>query len=132
MKYSQTIGIIATLILAVLCFMPWTYIASRQLLVYGMHAEGTNFGKPGLFHLILGGMMLLLFAVPKIGAKRTNVFVAALNLAWAFRNFLLLSSCMMGECPEKKPALYIIIVLAVIIQLMALLPKVDMPSKTRA
>jgi hypothetical protein len=53
MKHSQTIGIIAVLILAILCFMPWSYIASRQLVISGMHAEGTNFGKPGLFHLIL-------------------------------------------------------------------------------
>jgi hypothetical protein len=132
MKHSQTIGIIAVLILAILCFMPWSYIASRQLTVSGLHAEGTNFGKPGLFHLILSGVMIVLFLIPRIWAKRTNVFVAALNLAWAFRNYLLISSCMMGECPEKKPALYLILILAVLAQLMALLPKVNMPPKPGA
>jgi hypothetical protein len=132
MKHSQTIGIIAVLILAILCFMPWSYIASRQLTVSGMHAEGTNFGKPGLFHLILCGLMIMLFLIPRIWAKRTNVFVAALNLAWAFRNYLLISACMMGECPEKKPALYLILILAVLAQLMALLPKVNMAPKPGA
>lgn len=131
MKHSQVIGIIAVLAMAVLCFMPWTYIASRQITVTGMHAEGTNFGRPGLFHLILGTVAVVMFLIPRIWSKRTNVFVAALNLAWAFRNYLLLSSCMMGECPEKKPALYLLLVAAVIIQVMALLPKVTLPSPKR-
>lgn len=131
MKHSQVIGIIAVLAMAVLCFMPWTYIASRQITVTGMHAEGTNFGRPGLFHLILGTVAVGMFLIPRIWSKRTNVFVAALNLAWAFRNYLLLSSCMMGECPEKKPALYLLLVAAVIIQVMALLPKVTLPPAKR-
>lgn len=131
MKHSQVIGIIAVLVMAVLCFMPWTFIASRQITVTGMHAEGTNFGRPGLFHLILGTVAVIMFLVPQIWSKRTNVFVAALNLAWAFRNYLLLSSCMMGECPEKKPALYLLLVVSVIIQIMALLPKVTLPPPKR-
>lgn len=131
MKHSQVIGIIAVLAMAVLCFMPWTFIASRQITVTGMHAEGTNFGRPGLFHLILGTVAAIMFLVPRIWAKRTNVFVAALNIAWAFRNYLLLSSCMMGECPEKKPALYLLLLVAVIIQIMALLPKVILPPPKR-
>lgn len=131
MKYSQVIGIIAVVAMAALCFMPWTYIASRQITVTGMHAEGTNFGRPGLFHLFLGTVAIAMFLIPRIWSKRTNVFVAALNLAWAFRNYLLLSSCMMGECPEKKPALYLLLLAAVIIQLMALLPKVTLPSNKR-
>lgn len=131
MKHSQVIGIIAVLAMAVLCFMPWTFIASRQITVTGMHAEGTNFGRPGLFHLILGTVAAIMFLVPRIWAKRTNVFVAALNIAWAFRNYLLLSSCMMGECPEKKPALYLLLLVAVIIQIMALLPKVTLPPPKR-
>lgn len=131
MKHSQVIGIIAVLAMAVLCFMPWTFIASRQITVTGMHAEGTNFGRPGLFHLILGTVAAIMFLVPRIWAKRTNVFVAALNIAWAFRNYLLLSSCMMGECPEKKPALYMLLLVAVVIQIMALLPKVTLPPPKR-
>lgn len=131
MKHSQVIGIIAVLAMAVLCFMPWTFISSRQITVTGMHAEGTNFGRPGLFHLILGTVAAIMFLVPRIWAKRTNVFVAALNIAWAFRNYLLLSSCMMGECPEKKPALYLLLLVAVIIQIMALLPKVTLPPPKR-
>jgi hypothetical protein len=123
MKYSQFIGVIAAFLLIVVCFFPWSFIASQQLTVTGLHAAGTNYGKPGLFNIILCLILIVLFALPAIWAKRTNVFIAALNLAWAIRNYLLLSFCMMGECPEKKPALFALIALAVVIQLMSLLPK---------
>ncbi len=129
MKYSQPIGMIASLALMAVCFMPWTFIASHQLTITGFSAEGTNFGKPGLFNFVLSFIMLIMFAVPAIWAKRTNVFMAALNLAWSFRNYLLVSACMMGECPEKKWALFAIIGLAILLQIMSLLPKLDLSKK---
>jgi hypothetical protein len=125
MKYSQRIGMIACLALMGICFLPWSYIISKQLTITGFSAAGTDFGKPGLFNFASCIVLLILFALPAIWAKRTNVFVAALNLAWAFRNYLLISTCMMGECPEKKPALYLLILFAVIIQLMTFLPKME-------
>lgn len=129
MKHSQTIGIIATLSLVAICFLPWSYITSRQITITGFQAVGTNFGKPGLFTVILSGIMLVMFAVPAIWSKRTNVFIAALNLAWSFRNYLMISTCLMGECPEKKPALYAQVALSVLILLMTLLPKLDLKGK---
>ncbi|MES2331503.1 MAG: hypothetical protein V4539_18000 [Bacteroidota bacterium] len=129
MKYSQRIGIVATIALMAVCFLPWTYIASKQITVSGFIAIGTDFGKPGLLNFIMCVIMLVMFAVPAIWAKRTNVFIAALNLAWSFRNYLLLSSCMAGECPEKKAGLFLVVGLAAIILAMALLPKMDVTKK---
>jgi hypothetical protein len=129
MKYSQTIGLAAALIMIGLCFLPWSFVASKQLVITGMDATGTNFGKPGLFNLILCTVLSFFFLVPRIWAKRTNVFIAAFNLAWSFRNYLLVTSCMMGECPEKKPAIFILLGLAIIAQLMALFPKMQVPVK---
>ena len=129
MKYSQRIGIVAAIALMAICFFPWSYIASKQITVSGFSAIGTNFGKPGLINFALCVVMLVMFVVPTIWAKRTNVFIAALNLAWSFRNYLLLSSCMMGECPEKKWGLYVLVFLAFVIQIMALLPKLEVKNK---
>ena len=110
MKYSQQIGIIAAFILLALCFLPWTVIESKGLTISGFAAEGTSFGRPGLFHVIW--------------TKRTNVFIGAINLAWAIRNYVLVSSCMFGECPVKQPALYGILACAIVIQIMVLFPKI--------
>ncbi len=128
MKYSQQAGITAALALIVICFLPWSFIASRQLTVSGLSATGTNFGKPGVFNIIMTCTALLLFAVSRVWAKRANVFICAINLAWSIRNYILLSTCSLGECPDKKPALYALIVLAVIMQVMAFLPKIEVDN----
>lgn len=131
MKYSQTTGIIAALCLIGICFFPWSYIASQHITVTGFSAVGTSYGKPGMLNTILGSLMIILFAVPALWAKRTNVFLAAFNLAFSFRNYLLLSACMMGECPEKKPALYIALILSLLIMVMTLLPKLPVKTEDR-
>jgi hypothetical protein len=125
MKHSQLIGIIAVLALIGICFMPWVFIASKNIIVTGFEAPDTSFGRPGYLNVILSTVCLIFFIIPKIWAKRTNVFIAAINLAWAFRNYLLLSSCLLGECPEKKAGLYLLLLVAGVIQVMALLPKLD-------
>jgi hypothetical protein len=123
MKHSQTIGIIAVILMIGVCFMPWSYIASKDLTISGMNAIGTDFGRPGKLNLIFAAFSIVLFSVPKIWAKRTNVFIAALNLSWSFRNYLLVTGCMMGECPEKRLGIFLLVTLAIIIQAMSLLPK---------
>lgn len=129
MKYSQRIGILAAVVILALCFLPWSFIPSRQITVTGVSAIGTNFGKPGLMNIAMCVLMLVMFAVPALWAKRTNVFAAAINLAWSVRNYILVSTCMMGECPEKKIALYLLVVFSVVTQLMALLAKVPAAEK---
>lgn len=129
MKYSQQIGILAAIGLVISCFFPWSIIISKNLSISGFAAEGTSFGRPGLFHAIFCTVSVSFFAVPRIWAKRTNVFIGAINLAWAIRNYVLVSSCMLGECPEKQPALYVVLGCAIIMQLMVLFPNLQVENK---
>lgn len=129
MKYSQLIGILAALALIATCFFPWSYIVSRDITVTGMDATGTNFGKPGLMNIIVSSISILLFATPRIWTKRTNIFFGIFNLGWSIRNFIIVSGCLMGECPEKKPALYLLLVFSVIMMLMTFLPKLELKPK---
>lgn len=125
MKYSQTIGIVASIILIGLCYTTWVYIPSLKLGLTGLNTVGTNWGKPGLLHIIFSSLSILFFLIPKIWAKRVNTFIAAINVAWAVRNYIVITSCFMGECPEKKISIYLIILVPVIILLMSLLPKIS-------
>ena len=129
MKHSQLIGVITVLALFGICFMPWSYISSKDIVITGLKSAGTDFGKPGLLNIILSSVCLLFFILPKIWAKRTNVFIAAINFAWAIRNYLLLTTCMVGECPEKKAGIYLLLLATLIIQVMALLPKINVEVK---
>ena len=127
MKYSQLLGVFGVIALAAVCYMPWSIIPEKNLTVTGISTAGTDFGKPGLMHLVLGALLIVFFLVPKLWAKRINVFVAAINLAWGIRNYVLLSTCYMGECPLKKPGLFIMLALCTFIQVMSLFPKIEIP-----
>jgi hypothetical protein len=131
MKHSQLIGIVAVLAVIGICFIPWSYIPSKNIIVSGFQSTGTDFGKPGYLNMLLSSVCLLFFAIPKIWAKRTNVFIAAINLAWAIRNYLLLGSCLLGECPVLKPGIYLLLLATAVIQVMALLPKINLGQEKK-
>jgi len=43
----------AAILLVISCFTPWVFIASKNITVSGIDSAGTNFGKPGYFHLLM-------------------------------------------------------------------------------
>lgn len=125
MKYSQLFGCIAVFLLAAICYLPWSYIPDRNIIITGMSAPDTIYGKPGLMHFVLGVILIIFFITPKVWAKRINVFIAALNVAWTVRNYILLSTCYMGECPERKAGIFLAILLSLFILIMSFLPDLN-------
>jgi hypothetical protein len=71
---------------------------------------------------------LLFTFVQKIWAKRSNLIVGALNIAWALRNYFLITMCRAGECPEKKIAIYLVVAASLLMLVSALFP--DLKLKT--
>ena len=129
MKYSQFIGCVIVLILCAACYLPWSYINDKHILITGMNAPGTMYGKPGLMHFVLGFILIIFFLIPKIWAKRINVFIGAINLAWSIRNYILLSTCFMGECPQSKYGLFISIILCIGVLIMTFIPDLKQIEK---
>ena len=129
MKHSQTIGLVVTLVLFIICFLPWVTIESKNLVISGMNAKGTDFGTPGKVNVIFSIIMAVFFALPKVWAKRTNVFIGALNFSWGVKNYLVLSTCLMGECPVKMPALFGLVALSGISLLMTFFPKIEVEQE---
>lgn len=132
MKHSQTIGIILCLILFYFTTQPLVIIDTHHLTITGWSSTGTNFGLPGKFIMYIGSLSLIFFALPFIWAKRFNMAFAALLIAWSFRNFIVLSTCQMGECPQKQFALYACIVVSFAILVMTFLPKIKLPKSTNS
>ncbi len=128
MKYSQQIGIIASALVIAICFLPWVEVPSLHLTLNGIHGkvnDGLTFGTQIKAHSFFCIIMIALFLIPKLWAKRTNIFFAVLHLGWAIKNYIIFSMCRQGECPEIKPALYLLVTLAVIIQFMTFLPNLE-------
>ncbi|MBU6159215.1 MAG: hypothetical protein KGP35_09310 [Bacteroidetes bacterium] len=122
MKYSTHIGILFCGILILTSFFPWIFIGSNQVTVSGVGSEIDIFGKPALMNFYLLPIIVLFFLIPKLWAKKLNPFVGAINFAWALRNFLLLSTCRYGECPQQQSALYFYFLSALVILVMTVLP----------
>ena len=129
MKYSQSIGILLCFLLIYSTTQPLVFIESRNWTITGWDAVGSSFGQAGKFLCFFAVIALLFFAVPFIWAKRFNMVFATLLLAWSVRNFIVLSTCQMGECPQKLWALYACIIFSAGILLMTFLPKIKVSSQ---
>ena len=90
----------------------------------GMNTAGTHYGRPGLMNLFFASLMAVMFLVQKLWSKRANLFLGALNIAWCIRNYIIVSACYAGDCPEKQPSVYGMVTVGALMLLMALLPKV--------
>lgn len=126
MKYSNYIGAFSSILLIISCYFPWVYIQNIQTTITGFHAPHTNFGQPGLMHVILATITIPLFLLKNLVVKRFNVFVCAFNFSWSMRNFFLITHCELGECPEKQYGIFLIVFFSFSMLLMSLLPKGEM------
>jgi hypothetical protein len=125
MKYTQIIGISVSLTIIALCYLPWSIVESANIVIKGMDTTGTDFGRPGLLNIFLCSIMTWFFALPKIWAKRTNLFVSTLQMAWCIRNYILVTTCLGGECPTKQLPLFALLFCGIVAFICALFPKVD-------
>lgn len=121
MQWMKWFSIAAAITMIATCFMTWVIVPGKQILISGVAAGGTTFGKPGYLNLLLSSFFILLTLIPRLWAKRMNLFVGTVNLAWTLRNYLLLSRCEAGECPEKQAAFYLFLAAGIAMFIGALL-----------
>jgi hypothetical protein len=122
MKYSQWIGIGAALGIIVACFLPWTWHPDLQKYFTGFFSEQNVYGKPAKFFIGFAIFNIMFFAIPRIWAKRWNLLVSALILAFAIRCFIIYSGCYSTICPDKQPGLWLMLGFAILNLVMAMLP----------
>lgn len=108
MNYRNLTPLAVLTVLVISCFLPWLTIESKSITISGVDTSGTRFGKPAYFHFFWTGLYLLFYFIPKVWSRRAALGMLAFNLAWAFRNFMLLPACQMGECPEREIGLYLL------------------------
>lgn len=128
MNRSQWITLIAVLIIAIACFMPWVTIDMGNITVSGVDEGGTRYGKGAYSHFILIAAIIVFTFIPKIWAKRFNIFFAVLNLAWAIKNFLLLGRCEAGECPHRQIGIYLVLLMSIVLMITALFPQMKIDT----
>jgi hypothetical protein len=125
MRLRKWLAILSTALLIGSLYFPWVTIESKNIVISGMNATGTNFGKPGLLNLVLAIAFLLLLLINRNWSKVAAFFVSALNIAWAVRNYVVVSTCSGGICPVKHTALYVLLISAILISVFTLLMEVS-------
>jgi len=125
------VGLFAVILLIVSCFLPWVIIPSKNIVVSGIDSTGTNFGKPGYTHFVLSFFFIIFHFIPRLWAKRSNLLVVALNIAWAIRNYFIISMCREGDCPEKQMGLWLVLLASILILIAALFPDIKLKEEKK-
>ncbi len=127
MKYSSWAGIAASVMLAGACFLPWAYYPDLDKTFTGFFSENNYYGRPGKILIFFAILAIILFAIPKIWAKRFNVLITVLTFAFGIKSYLLFTACYRGICPDKKEGIFLILIAPVIMVIASILP--DMKLK---
>ena len=123
MRLKFIFSFLSVVLMVISCFLPWMTIESKDITITGLQTTGTLYGKPAFFHFVWAALYLLFLLINKIWSKRAAVGMAAFNIAWTARNFLLLPACQMGECPIRRIGLYLLLLSAALMFLTPLLPE---------
>ena len=129
MKHSQWIGVGAAILVMAGCFLPWAYFPDLREDFTGFFSEQNRYGRPGKVLIVFCGVEILLFLIPKIWAKRANLFMAAVTVAWSIRSYILYTGCYKGMCPERRLGIFLILGGSVIALVASLLPDLSVPDE---
>ena len=89
------------------------------------------YGKPGKIFIFLCCIAVPLFLIPRIWAKRTNLIVCAIILAFGLKTFILYTSCYKGICPEKHIGIFLVLLTTIIMTAAAALPDIKLKDGKR-
>ena len=129
LKILYWLGIAACILLIVSCFLPWVYYADLQQSFTGFYSYQNEYGKPGKFLVPIAAIVLVFMLLPRIWAKRANLFLCALAVAYAVKSFVLFNSCYKNYCPEKLSGIYLMVITSVLMLIAAVFPDMKMNKK---
>lgn len=132
MRYSKYIGVVAAAALIAACFLPWVVVPGLNITLNGLNGkvnDQVSFGTQIISHSFFCLLMIVFFVLPGIGVKRANVVIGAIHVAWAVKNYYVFTACRVGECPEKKIGVYLIVLLSIIMLVMTLLAQVKFKNE---
>src|SRR5690242_16485038 len=110
MQSIRWLSILTAAVIITACFFTWVSVESKDFFVGGFYSSTNNrFGEPGILHTAFCAIYILLVLLNKVWSIRTAFFVCAFNIAWAIRNYVVISACSGGTCPEKHTGLYAIL-----------------------
>ena len=121
-KILKFFSLAACIVLIVSCLLPWAYYPDIHETFTGFYTFNNQYGRPGKLLSIIAVIVFVFTLLPKIWAKRANLFLSALAVGYAIKSFVLFSSCYNTICPEKKMGLFIMLIAVTVMLLGAVFP----------
>lgn len=132
-RFLHIVGIISSLAIIGVCFIPWTFYNSIHETFTGYHVirftTGNYYGRAGIVITVFSSLILLLMFINKIWAKRINLFLSALLFAYTIRTYIIFTSALFEGEVEKKPGIYLIVFISAVMLISAAFPKVTMKNR---
>lgn len=85
--------------------------------------NGTYYGKAGNIILPLTVLITLFMLVPKIWAKRANLFLASFLVAYSIRTYVIFTSSLFEGEVTKKVGIYFVATLPLLMLLSSIFPR---------
>ncbi len=134
-KILYWLGRICCILLIVACFMPWAYYndlsisAEAQKTFTGFYSYQNYYGKPGKFLSIFAALSLFLKIMPKIWAKRVDLFVCAIAMAYGLKSFFEYKGVYGSVVPVLQPGLFLMLGTLFIMMAAAIFPDLRIVEK---
>jgi hypothetical protein len=129
LKYLYWMGVIACVTLIISCFLPWVYYEDINQTFDGFYSYLNKYGKPGKFLVLFATLIFVFMLLPKVWAKRTNLFISAVTMAYAIKTFILFGSCYNNYCPEKLYGIYLMLISTVVMLAASVFPDMKLVEK---
>jgi hypothetical protein len=134
-KILYWLGMLSCILLIAACFMPWAYYNDptitneAQRTFTGFYSYTNYYGKPGKFLSIFAGLSLLLKILPKIWAKRIDLFLCSITMAYGLKAFFEYKGVYGGVIPQLQSGLFIMLAAVLLMMAAAAFPVVRVKVK---
>ena len=123
------LGITACIVLIMSCFMPWAYYADLKQYFIGFYSFQNEYGRPGKFLVLVAVIALVFMLLPKLWAKRANLFLCALGVGYTIKTYILFGSCYNNYCPEKQVGIYLMLISSVVMLAATIFPELKVSGR---
>ena len=125
-KILHYLAIVATLAIIATCFIPWVHYNNIDVTFNGYNvkkfATGVYYGRAGIIITIFAVISLLFTLMPSIVAKRVNMFLCALLVAYTLRTYVIFTGSLFDGEVTKLAGIYLIVFLSFVMVICSVFP----------
>lgn len=132
-KNLHYLSIIATLAIIATCFIPWVHYNNIDVTFNGYNvkrfATGVYYGRAGIIITIFAAISFLLTLTQSLVAKRINMFLCALLVAYTLRTYVIFTGSLFDGEVTKLAGIYLIVLLSFVMVICSVFPYLKKEEK---